>query len=45
MLNYGRNRSLEHGNDVYICFVDFEKALHRDQNGESVEAVINGLEG
>ena len=20
-------RSLEHGNDVYICFVDFEKAF------------------
>jgi len=22
-------RSLEHGNDVYICFVDFEKAFDR----------------
>src|SRR5579864_4116230 len=22
-------RSLEHGNDVYICFVDFEKAFGR----------------
>ena len=22
-------RSLEHGNEVYICFVDFEKAFDR----------------
>ena len=22
-------RSLEHGNDVYVCFVDFEKAFDR----------------
>ena len=22
-------RSMEHGNDVYICFVDFEKAFDR----------------
>jgi hypothetical protein len=22
-------RSLEHGNDTYICFVDFEKAFDR----------------
>jgi len=22
-------RSLEHGNDIYICFIDFEKAFDR----------------
>ena len=22
-------RSMEHGNDVYVCFVDFEKAIDR----------------
>ena len=32
-----RERSLEYGNDVYICFVDFEKAFDRVNWGKMME--------
>jgi hypothetical protein len=40
-------RSLEHGNDVYICFMDLKRHLTGllAQNDGSAEAVAGGLEG
>src|SRR6267154_2436890 len=35
-------RSLEHGNEVYICFVDFEKAFHR-VNWVKMFEIMNSL--